>query len=92
MDLWSYISLKIRLYNRRISRDRLAQMVERALWKFSPQREVVQIPPAPGFFHLELKYISLRRDLESSKNVMEFGHIPMIENQSVFKEWAKREI
>ena len=38
---------------------RLAQMVEGALWKFLPQREVVRTPPAPGFFHVELKYIPL---------------------------------
>ena len=40
---------------------RLAQMVERALRKFLPQREVVQIPPAPGFFCME--FISINTQL-----------------------------
>ena len=67
-------------------------MVERALWKFLPQRKVVRTPPAPGFFHVELKYIPLRRDPEYSKNATEFGHISTSKNQSVFTEWAKGEI
>ena len=33
-----------------LSRGRLAQMVECALWKFLPQQEVVQTLPALGFF------------------------------------------
>ena len=67
-------------------------MVERALWKFSPQREVVQTPPAPGFFCVELEYIPLRRDLESLKNATVFGHVSTSENQGVFTVWAKGEI
>ena len=39
---------------------RLAQMVERGLHKFSPQREVVRIPPAPGFFRVEFIPINTR--------------------------------
>ena len=73
-------------------RARLAQMVERALWKFLPQRKVVRTPPAPGFFHMKFKYIPLRHDLESSKNATEFGHVSTSENQRVFTEWAKGEI
>ena len=46
-----------------VSWGRLAQMVELALWKFLPQREVVGTSPAPGFFRVELKYIPLRRNL-----------------------------
>ena len=68
----------------KIVRGWLAQIVERALWKFSPQREVIRTPPVPGFFSVELKYIPLRRDLESSKNATEFGHVSTSENQSVF--------
>ena len=39
---------------------RLAQMVERALWKFSPQREVVQILPALWSFCMEFISINTR--------------------------------
>ena len=46
----------------------------------------------PDFFCVELKYIQLRRDLESLKNATEFGHVPTSENQSVFTVWAKGEI
>ena len=67
-------------------------MVERALWKFLPQREVVRTLPAPGFFHVKLKYIPLRSDLESSKKATEFGHVSTSENQSIFTVWAKGEI
>ena len=44
----------------------LAQMVERALQEYSPQWEMVRIPPAPGFFE---------RNFESLKNATEFGHV-----------------
>ena len=71
---------------------RLAQMVEHALWKFSPQREVVRTQPAQGLFCEELKYIPLRRNLESSKNATEFGQVSMNENQNYFTAWAKGEI
>ena len=78
--------MKIKTENKSLQscQGRLAQMIERALWKFLPQREVVQTPPVPGFFRVELKYIPLRRDLESSKNAMEFGHVSTSENQGVF--------
>ena len=36
-------------------------MVERALWKFWPQREVVRIPPTPEFFCVE--FISINTQL-----------------------------
>ena len=44
------------------SQGQLALMVERALRKFLPQREVVWIPPKPGFFHLE--FISINTWLQ----------------------------
>ena len=43
-------------------------------------------------FRVELKYIPLRRDLESSKNATKFGHVSTSKNQSVFTVWAKGEI
>ena len=55
---------------------RLAQMVERALWKFSSQRECGLIPASPRIFSDAI-------DIESSKYAMEFGHIPMSRNQGV---------
>ena len=43
-----------------MGRGPLAQMVERGLRNFLPQWEVVQIPPAPGFFRLEFISIYTR--------------------------------
>jgi hypothetical protein len=67
-------------------------MVECVLWKFSPQLELVQTLPAPGFFCVELKYILLIRYFQSLKNATEFGHVSTSENQSIFTERAKGEI
>ena len=53
-DFWTFLS---------VERGRLAQMVEGALQKFWRQQDVVQTPPALGFFRVEFKYIPLRRDL-----------------------------
>ena len=55
-------------------------MVEHALRKFLPLREVVRTPPVPGFFRVELKYIPLICDPQSLQNVKEFGHVSMSEN------------
>ena len=41
-------------HKKRESRDRLAQTVERALRKFTTQRNVVRALPVPGFFQMQL--------------------------------------
>ena len=49
-------------------------------------------PAALGFFCVELKYIPLICDFESSKYVAEFGHVSTSKNQDVFTVWTKGEI
>ena len=72
------------------SRGRLAQMVERALWKFLTQWEGVQTAQAPGFFPAQ-NYFALMFDFESSKYAARFNPTQRVKNQGIFTSPGKKE-
>ena len=63
-------------------------MVERVLRKFLPQREVVPIPPAPGFFRMEFISIEMRLQIFEKCNGI-WTRLNETKIESVFTVWAK---